>query len=141
MTGAKLELIGTLGVIGSFISGLFGGFDAAMTTLLIFMTIDYITGLIVAGVFHNSNKTANGSLESNAGFKGLIRKGMVLLIVLIGCRLDLIMGTSHIKDAVVIAFIVNELISIVENAGLMGVPMPEAVTKAIELLQHKDTES
>lgn len=141
MTGAKLELIGTLGVIGSFISGLFGGFDAAMTTLLIFMTIDYITGLIVAGVFHNSNKTANGSLESNAGFKGLIRKGMVLLIVLIGCRLDLIMGTSHIKDAVVIAFIVNELISIVENAGLMGVPMPEAVTKAIELLQHKDTEN
>ena len=141
MTGAKLEFIGTLGVIGSFISGLFGGFDAAMTTLLIFMTIDYITGLIVAGVFHNSNKTANGSLESNAGFKGLIRKGMVLLIVLIGCRLDLIMGTSHIKDAVVIAFIVNELISIVENAGLMGVPMPEAVTKAIELLQHKDTEN
>lgn len=141
MTGAKLELIGTLGVIGSFISGLFGGFDAAMTTLLIFMTIDYITGLIVAGVFHNSNKTANGSLESNAGFKGLIRKGMVLLIVLIGCRLDLIMGTSHIKDAVVIAFIVNELISIVENAGLMGVPMPKAVTKAIELLQHKDTEN
>lgn len=141
MTGAKLELIGTLGVIGSFISGLFGGFDAATTTLLIFMTIDYITGLIVAGVFHNSNKTANGSLESHAGFKGLIRKGMVLLIVLIGCRLDLIIGTSHIKDAVVIAFIVNELISIVENAGLMGVPMPEAVTKAIELLQHKDTEN
>lgn len=141
MTGAKLEFIGTLGVMGSCLTGIFGGWSAAMTTLLIFMTIDYITGLIVAGVFHNSNKTANGSLESNAGFKGLIRKGMVLLIVLIGCRLDLIMGTSHIKDAVVIAFIVNELISIVENAGLMGVPMPEAVTKAIELLQHKDTES
>ncbi len=140
MTGAKLEVISTLGVIGSFITGLFGGFDAAMTTLLIFMTIDYITGLLVAGVFHNSNKTTNGSLESRAGFKGIIRKCVVLLMVLISCRLDLIMGTNHIKDAVVIAFIVNELISIVENAGLMGVPMPEAVTKAIELLQNKDIE-
>ena len=65
-----------------------------MTTLVIFMGIDYVTGLIVAGVFHNSGKTESGALESRAGWKGLCRKGMTLLIVLIACRLDLIMNTN-----------------------------------------------
>lgn len=140
MTGVKLEIISFFGIIGSYIAGLFGGWSTAMTTLLIFMAIDYITGLLVAGIFHASNKTKNGSLESNAGFKGLCRKGVALLIVLVGSRLDLIVGTSHIKDAVVIAFVVNEVISITENAGLMGVPMPECIVKAIEILQDKDTD-
>lgn len=96
-----------------------------------------LTGLIVAGVFHNSNKTENGSLESLAGWKGLCRKGVTLLIVLVGCRLDLVMGSNFIRDAVVIAFIANETISIVENAGLMGVPIPSVIVKAIEVLKKK----
>lgn len=115
----------------------FGGWDAALITLVIFMGIDYFTGLIVAGVFHNSNKTENGSLESLAGWKGLCRKGVTLLIVLVGCRLDLVMGSNFIRDAVVIAFIANETISIVENAGLMGVPIPSVIVKAIEVLKKK----
>lgn len=64
-----------IGVVGGFIASLFGGWDAALITLVIFMGIDYFTGLIVAGVFHNSNKTENGSLESLAGWKGLWQKG------------------------------------------------------------------
>ena len=140
MTGAKLEIISFFGIIGSYVAGIFGCWSTAMTTLLIFMAIDYITGLLVAGIFHASNKTKNGSLESNAGFKGLCRKGVALLIVLVGSRLYLIVGTRHIKDAVVIAFVVNEVISITENAGLMGVPMPECIVKAIEVLQDKDTD-
>ena len=68
-----------IGVIGGFIASLFGGWDAALVTLMIFMGIDYVTGLIVAGVFHNSEKTENGSLESRAGWKGLCRKGVTLL--------------------------------------------------------------
>lgn len=59
-----------IGVAGSFIASLFGGWDAALATLVIFMAIDYVTGLIVAGVFHNSGKTENGALESRAGWKG-----------------------------------------------------------------------
>ena len=101
------------------------------------MGVDYVTGLIVAGVFHNSEKTPTGSLESRAGWKGLCRKGVTLLIVLVACRLDLVMGSSFIRDAVVIAFIANETISIVENAGLMGIPIPAVVTRAIEVLKNK----
>lgn len=126
-----------IGVIGGFIASLFGGWDAALMTLVIFMAIDYVTGLIVAGVFHNSEKTKNGALESRAGWKGLCRKGVTLLVVLVACRLDLIIGSNFIRDAVVIAFVVNETISIIENAGLMGVPIPAAIIKAIDILKNK----
>lgn len=126
-----------IGVIGGFIASLFGGWDAALVTLIIFMAIDYITGLIVAGVFHNSEKTANGALESRAGWKGLCRKGVTLLVVLVACRLDLVMGSNFIRDAVIIAFVANETISIIENAGLMGIPIPAAIMRAIEILKNK----
>lgn len=126
-----------MGTVGSAFASFFGGWDAALTTLLIFMGIDYLTGLIVAGVFHKSQKTKNGALESRAGWKGLCRKGMTLLVVLVACRLDLLTGSSFIRDAVVIAFVVNETLSIIENAGLMGVPIPAVLVKAIEILKKK----
>lgn len=130
-----------IGVVGSFISSLFGGWDSAMTTLIMFMAFDYITGLIVAGIFHKSEKTESGTLESRAGWKGLCRKGVTLLIVLVGCRLDIVLGLSFIKNAVVIAFVANETISIIENAGLMGVPIPSVITKAIDVLRAKSEET
>lgn len=133
----KNSIVTAVGVVGSFLAGLFGGWDAGLTTLVIFMALDYLTGLIVAGVFHNSEKTKNGALESRAGWKGLCRKGVTLLIVLVACRLDLVIGSNFIRDAVVIAFVANETISIVENAGLMGIPIPSAITRAIEVLKNK----
>lgn len=133
----RLKLLTFIGVMGGWIASMFGGWDAALTTLIMFMAVDYFTGLIVAGVFHKSEKTANGMLESRAGWKGLCRKGVTLLVVLVACRLDLIMGSSFIRDAVVIAFIANETISIIENAGLMGIPIPAVITKAIEVLKNK----
>lgn len=126
-----------IGVVGSVIASLFGGWDAALVTLVIFMAIDYVTGLLVAGVFHNSGKTESGALESRAGWKGLCRKCITLLMVLVATRLDLVTGTNFIRDAVVIAFIANETISIVENAGLMGINIPPAITSAIEVLKKK----
>ena len=133
----KLGIMTTIGIIGSFISNSFGGWNEAMTTLCIFMLTDYVTGLIVAGVFKNSTKTNDGGLESKAGFKGLMRKFAVLLLVLIACRLDMMFDTSFVKDCVIIAFIVNETISITENIGLMGVPIPKVIEKAITLLNEK----
>lgn len=133
----KAGILSLIGIVGSGIASLFGGFDAALGTLVIFMAVDYITGLIVAGVFHKSEKTKNGALESRAGWKGLCRKGVTLLVVLVACRLDLIVGANFIRDAVVIAFVANETISIVENAGLMGVPVPEVVVRSIEVLKKK----
>lgn len=126
-----------IGLIGSLIASAFGGWDSALITLLIFMVIDYISGLIVAGVFHTSKKTETGALESRAGFKGLCRKGMIFLFVLIAYRLDLAIGVDYIRNAVIIGFMANELISIVENAGLMGIPLPDAITKAIDVLTSK----
>lgn len=135
------EVICTVfGVIGSAIATAFGGWDAGLVTLVIFMCVDYVSGLVVAGVFKKSTKTETGALESKAGWKGLCKKCMTLLFVLVAYRLDLIIGTNYIRDAVIIAFIANELISLVENAGLMGVPMPDIITKAIDILQKK-TES
>lgn len=134
----KSTLCAAFGVAGSLIASCFGGWSASLTTLLIFMLIDYVSGLIVAGVFHKSPKTANGGLESKAGLKGLIRKCVVLALVLVGHRLDIAIGASYIRDAVCIAFIVNEAISIVENAGLMGLPIPKVITNAIEVLHNKN---
>ena len=133
----KSGITTVIGVIGGMIASLFGGWDAALVTLIIFMGVDYVTGLIVAGVFHNSEKTKNGALESRAGWKGLCRKGVTLLVVLVACRLDLVMGSNFIRDAVVIAFIANETLSIIENAGLMGVPIPAMIVKAVEVLKKK----
>lgn len=131
-------LYSTVGVIGGVIAAMFGGWSDALITLIVFMSIDYATGLIVAGVFKKSKKSESGALESRAGFKGLCRKGVALLIVLVAVRLDIVMHTSYIKDAVIIAFIANESISIIENAGLMGIPIPGVIAKAIDVLKEKD---
>lgn len=130
-------LSGVIGAIGAFFSTAMGGWTTGMQTLLLFMGIDYLTGLIVAGVFKNSNKSESGALESRAGWKGLCRKGMTLLIVLISYRLDLMLGTSYIRDAVVITFAVNEALSILENAALMGLPLPAVLVKALDVLKQK----
>ena len=136
----KNAICTSIGLIGSLIASLFGGWTASLTTLAIFMGIDYLSGMIVAGVFHKSPKTETGTLESRAGLKGLIRKCYVFLFVLIGHRLDVAVGTTYIRDAVCIAFIVNELISIVENAGLMGLPVPSVISNAIDILKKKGEE-
>lgn len=138
MTNIKTAVLAAIGTIGGGIAALFGGWTSAMTTLIIFMVIDYATGIIVAGVFHRSGKSKSGALESRAGFKGMCRKGMILLILLVACRLDLMLGTGYIKDCVCIAFVVNETLSIIENAGLMGVPVPQVIMKAIDVLKAKE---
>lgn len=126
-----------VGAVGGFIAAMFGGWGDALITLIVFMAVDYVTGLAVAGIFKKSKKSESGALESRAGFKGICRKGVALLIVLVAVRLDIIMHTTYIKDAVIIAFVANESISIIENAGLMGIPIPGVITKAIDVLKKE----
>lgn len=133
----KHTICTTAGALGGIVTGLFGGWDTGIQTLLLFMAIDFLSGLAVAGIFRKSHKTETGALKAEAGFKGLCRKCMILLFVLVAHRLDLTIGTSYIRDAVIIGFMANELISIVENAGLMGIPMPAVITKAIDVLTKK----
>lgn len=137
MSGLKVGICTGFGLVGSGIAAAFGGWDAGLMTLVILMAIDYLTGFLVAAIWHKSPKSENGTLESKAGWKGLCRKGVTLLIVLIGARLDELMGTNFVRNAVIIGYSVNELISIIENAGLMGVPVPDVLQKAIEILQKK----
>ena len=129
-------LYSLVGVVGGFVAMAFGGWSEALITLIVFMAVDYVTGLVVAGIFKKSKKSENGALESRAGFKGLCRKGVALLIVLVAVRLDIIMHTTYIKDAVIIAFVANESISIIENAGLMGIPVPGIIARAIDVLRN-----
>jgi len=134
----KIAILGTMGIAGSIVANLLGGWDMALQTLVLFMAVDYVTGLIVAGVFKKSDKTESGALESRAGWKGLFRKGVTLSIVLVATQLDKMTGTEIIRDAVVIGYIANEYVSIIENAGLMGVPIPSAIARAIDLLKNRE---
>ena len=138
MNELKTYVLGACALLGGLFGQLFGGWTAALGTLIFCMAVDYVTGLIVAGVFHTSDKTPGGGLESRAGWKGLCRKGVTLLIVLVASRVDLALGTAFVRDAVIVGYIVNEVISIIENAGLMGVPIPDALVQAIDALQGKD---
>lgn len=128
-----------VGLIGSAVAWAFGGWDTAMAALVICMGVDYISGSIVALVFHKSTKSETGAYNSIYGLKGLCKKGLMLLFVLVAVQVDKILSTAYVRDAVCIGFCANEILSIVENLGLAGIPMPQAVTKALEQLQNKNT--
>lgn len=130
-----------LGTAGGVCSWLLGGWNGTATVLLVLMAIDYLTGIIGAAVFHVSTKSETGALESKAGWKGLVRKCLTLLLVIVAAMLDRLLGTAFVRDAVIIAFCANEALSIVENAALMGVPVPAAVRRAIEVLNRSAEES
>ena len=125
------------GCIGAAFCWAFGGFDAGLAALLVCMGVDYISGSIVALVFHKSTKTETGAYNSMYGLKGLCKKGLMLLFVLVAVQVDRMLGTSYVRDAVCIGFAINEILSIVENLGLAGIPMPESIMKALEQLQSK----
>ena len=131
----KIFILSGVACVGAAIASLFGGWTGAMTTLVILMLIDYVTGIIVAGVFHASPKSSGGALSSAVGFKGICRKFVILLIVVVACRVDLLLETNIIRDATCIGFCANELVSITENAGLMGIPLPRKLVEAIEVLR------
>jgi toxin secretion/phage lysis holin len=132
----KETLCTMIGILGSIIASLFGGWDSAFITLLIFMAVDFATGLIVAAM-GNSDKSESGKLNSNSCWKGLAKKVCVLMLLVVAVRLDILLGTTYVRDAVCIGFCCNELISIIENTGLMGVNYPQTLKDAIELLQGK----
>lgn len=136
--GARGLALGALAAAGSLLANALGGWDAALQTLLWLMAADYLTGMVVAGVFRRSGKSESGALDSRAGFKGLCRKGAMLLLVLIAVRLDALAGGGqYARTAVVLFFAGNEGLSILENLGLMGVPYPAFLRQALAVLLEK----
>lgn len=133
----KNGVLAALATVGTFVAHALGGWDAAMQVLVALMALDYLTGILVAAVWQRSNKSSTGALDSKAGFKGLCKKGMILLLVWLGVLLDNAFGTTYVRMAVIIFFIGNEGISFLENLGLMGVPFPEFLKKALEALRDQ----
>lgn len=133
----KETLCTLIGLIGSAFCWAFGGWDSALAALMVCIAVDYASGSLVALVFHNSTKTESGAYNSTYGLKGLCKKGLMLLFVLVAVQIDRILGTDYARSAVCIGFCANEILSIIENLGLAGIPMPQAVTKALEQLQNK----
>lgn len=134
------EIVGTgAGIVGGAIAAAFGGWTHDLSWLVAFMVVDYLTGLMVA-FLGKSPKTEGGGLSSAVGWLGLVRKLVTLLLVLVAHGLDVMIGVEYIKTAAVIGFMVNEVLSILENAGMLGVPMPEIFKKALEVLKGKGEE-
>lgn len=133
----KNAVLGFIAAVGSFIASALGGWDAALKVLIGMMAVDYLTGVLVALIWHRSNKTDDGTLSSKAGFKGLCKKGVIILIVWLAVLLDDAMGANYVRTAVILFFIGNEGISLLENAGLMGVPYPKFLQKALQALRDK----
>ena len=133
----KESVCTAFGVVGAALAAAFGGWDAAMTALMVCICVDYISGSLVALVFHSSKKSESGTYNSAYGLKGLCKKGLMLLFVLVAVQIDRLLGSEYVRDAVCIGFSTNEILSIIENLGLAGVPMPQAVVKALEQLQKK----
>lgn len=101
-----------------------------MITLTILTIIDYITGIIAAAY--------NGELKSKIGFRGIAKKVVMFLLVGVAVQLDLILGSnSAIREATIFFFSGNELLSILENAGRMGVKLPDVLVNAVEILNGK----
>lgn len=134
----KNTIIMIFGSIGSLLSFLLGGFDSVMIALLIFMVIDFLSGLILAIVFKKSKKTESGRLSSQAGILGLTKKIFILFLVAVSTQLDIILGTTFIRDGTVIGFISMEGISIIENASLAGLPIPRVIKNALEIISKKE---
>lgn len=133
----KNGILAGFSVIGSFAANSLGGWDASLQVLIALMVTDYITGVLVAAVWHKSSKSSSGTLNSVAGFKGILKKCMILLLVWIGVLLDNATGANYIRMAVILFFIGNEGISLLENLGLMGVPFPAFLRRALEALRDQ----
>lgn len=116
-----------------------GGFDSYLKTLLIFMAIDYVLG-ITLGFLGKSKNSERGGLSSYIGWVGIIKKIAYLTLVIIAIELDMLLGLSIVRNATIIFFILNELISITENFGLLGIKIPAIITKAIDILENREEE-
>lgn len=119
-----------------FCSMFFGDFTTAFKILSILMVIDYITG-VIDGLLGVSPKTEQGALNSKIGFKGIVKKFYMLLLIGIGYQLDILLNFNYIKELIIYSFIINELISLLENIGCMGVQYPEALNNIIDILKTK----
>ncbi len=134
----KNAFLAVVAGIGSIITQWLGGWDLFLKCLIMFMTVDYITGILAAFIFHRSNKTQNGAASSKECYKGIVKKLCMLALVGVSVAVDNISGAHYVRDATVLFFIGNEGLSILENIGLMGLKYPEFIRKALEVTRERE---
>ena len=133
-------IIKTLAAAVGAVISFFTGLPVIIWVLVGVMTLDYVTGLIT-GAMGVSNKTEGGRLSSRAAFEGLMRKMMILVVVLLAALLDLSVQTgagvsfTAVTGATCLWFVASEGVSILENATNMGLPIPDALTRALEIMR------
>lgn len=135
MIGKVLHIC--LSALGGLLLTAFGGWDNFIMVLCVFIVIDIVLGLIDAIFFKSSDKTKSGAYKSAEMRKGLMRKVGILACVVVACMLDRLIGVDYLRNSVIVFFIINEGMSIIENVGLMGVPIPKAIVKAFAVLKDK----
>ena len=135
------KIIKGAAIAGGAVAGIFGEWSVLLSVLACVMTLDYISGMLVAAT-GNSLKTEGGGLDSKVGFMGLAKKCFIMIMVLLATLLDRVIGTDGMvfQTAVTCYYIANEGISIMENAGLMGLPVPAIVKRALEQMREKAEE-
>ncbi len=116
---------GATAAIGGIAAYIWGGWDPLIIVLVAMVSIDYITGVINAGLQHG--------LSSQVGFKGLLKKIVIFMIVAVGTLIDRIIPATNaaVRTAVCMYYIANEGLSILENAAEMGLPLPSALKKVL----------
>ena len=133
------RILKILAALGGAVAGWFGGWSALLTALAVVMCLDYITGCMAAFA-GKSTKTEGGRWLSSESFKGLLRKGAIVVMILLATLLDRAIGTEGMifQTAVCCYYLANEGLSIIENVALLGVPVPGIIRKALEALRDKN---
>jgi len=123
--------------IGAILSHFFGVWDRLIEAMIVFMVIDMLTGSIVAGIFNKSKKSPDGKLLGKSMAQGMAKKGMALFFVIIGCQFDLLLQRDYVRSAVIFCILTSELLSILENAALMGVKPPKIFQHILSVVSEK----
>ena len=130
-----------VGALGAWLAYLLGGWDAALGLMFVAMGLDYFTGILCA-LLGKSSKTATGKFLSTVAYKGITKKLMMLIIVMVATMLDRLVGTDGVCRIAAIGFYAaNEGMSIIENASAMGVPFPQGLLDTLERLRNKSSEA
>lgn len=129
-----IELI--ISSLGTLLINIIGKPTDELMILLMLMIIDLITGTLVSAVWHKSNKTKSGKLSSRVMFKGIVKKILTLVIVVIAYQLDILLGINVIRYIVIITLIIEEILSIIETITLTGLKVPTIITKALDVLER-----
>ena len=136
-----ISVLTVFSAAGAAILSALGGWDTSLQFLIGIMAVDYLLGILIALVWHKSQKSADGTFESNASLKGLLRKFSVLLVVYVAVQLDVAANTDgYLRTAVILFFTANEGFSVFENLGIMGVPLPPAVKNAFAAMKQQGEE-